>query len=374
MAAGVIAPPEIDPELLRELEAALARGWAEVVGAFETVGPGAPVYATALSVFPELVVGLVAAGALIGVVSGNPKLAALAGPIGVALAELVGPQPSVGRVLASKLEAARQAVAYARQVVTIVAGLGAEVMPSPAAVNAASGPTLANAVARIALWQRAHHAAVHGGLVDAQGRVDAATVAAAAATATSTVEVVRAIRGIVTVILPEAVLELTTTIQRLRVAQQAANAELTHELERTAADLARRIGDLVRWLKTEALPDLEEEVKAERLARKKEAAGLRVGIATEVDDRTSADASLLTQVAPLVAWAAAFGVHTTEKVKRNEDVIDQLRNLDLGAFLALTSMPALSALTMRLITDAVPHVPALVGGLEDAASKALGAF
>lgn len=252
------------------------------------------------------------------------------------------------------------------------ASLGLETMPSPGAVNQAQGAQLANAVARVAVWQRAHHAQVHGNLVEAQGRANAAAAALGLATATQGAATVDAIRAVVDVILPRAVSELTTTIRELRQAQQAANAELERALERTADRLVTRIGDLTRWLVTTALPDLEEQIKAERAARKDADHELRRGIATEADVRADADLGLQTAVAPLVAWASSFGVHTTEKVRRLENPLDQLLNADWSLVLGFASFPALVALIGKLLPHVAGATPAVLGSLEGAASRALG--
>ncbi len=252
--------------------------------------------------------------------------------------------------------------------------LGLSVMPSPSAVNVQQPRPLAHALALVTLWQRAHHDLVHGGLVDAQGRADGATAAAAAAAASLGVQTVQTARYILREAIPQATRELVAIIRQLRQAQQAANSELAHELERTAEHLAQRIGDLVRWLQTEALPDLEKEIRAERQARAQGDHALGVSVGEEADARTHADASILAELAPLVAWFGGIGRHTTEKVNRNEDVIDQLEHLDWSSLLAFTGVPALVALVTRLMPPVLAQGPRMLSALEGAAAAARGSL
>ncbi len=251
-------------------------------------------------------------------------------------------------------------------------GVGADAMPSPGAVNAADLAHLRNATARIAVWQRAHHAQVHEQLVDAQGRADAQGVAAASVTADATVATVRAIRGVVSVVIPQAVRELTASIRALRQAQQQANSELARELERRADTLAQRIGDLVRWLRTEALPDLETELEAERAARRQADHDLANGIVTATGPLSKGLSELETAFLPLAAYGLAPLLHQAEKVGRNEQLIDQLGQLDLSSLLAFAGVPALTALVTRLMPPILEAGPRMLGALEGAAATALG--
>lgn len=270
----------------------------------------------------------------------------------------------------------RRVEALARRIRAVApeSAAGPDLMPSPGGVAASSGATLATAVARLAVWQRQHHREVHAGLAVAEGREGAATVGTMAATAGALTETVRAVRIIVDNLLPEAVRDLTLTIRQLRVAQQAANAEQTRELTQTARELAQRIGDVVHWLKTEALPDLEEQIRAEKSARQQAMAAVNRALATETETRTDADLSLATQLAPLAAWAAGFGLHTTDKVRRAETPIDRMMTADLSALLALTSFPGLVALTSRILPEVIGSTPRILGSLDDMARTALGAI
>lgn len=249
---------------------------------------------------------------------------------------------------------------------------GPETMPSPSAVLAADLAALRRHVARIAIWERAHHRLVHEPLAEAQGRAETATIALGEATAGLGVQTRWAIRWIVEGVIPRLEHELRTTIQELRQAQQQANAELARELEHVAERLQQRIGDVVRWLTTEALPELERELRAERAVRRDADRALARGIATEAEARTGADAAILAELAPLTAWFGSFGLHTTQKVNRNENLIDQLEHLDWGNLLAFTSVPALVALITRLAPQVIGRAPEVLAGLEDAASSVLG--
>lgn len=249
-----------------------------------------------------------------------------------------------------------------------------EAMPIPERVNALEPRALAHAVALIALWQRAHHRQVHGGLVDAQGRHDAHAAAAASATATFAAQTVRSIGAIVHHAIPEAVRELRRTIQELRQATRAADAELERELARTAERLTQRIGDLVRWLRTEALPELERELGIEVHARGQADRALAHGLAEEAEARTDADAAILAELAPLAAWFGGIGLHTTEKIARNERLIDELEHLDWSSLLAFSSVPALVALVTRLMPPVLEQGPRMLAALEGAAAAALGSI
>ncbi len=250
--------------------------------------------------------------------------------------------------------------------------LGLSVMPSPSAVNVQQPRPLAHALALVTLWQRAHHDLVHGGLVDAQGRADGATAAAAAAAASLGVQTVQTARYILREAIPQATRELVAIIRQLRQAQQAANSELAHELERTAEHLAQRIGDLVRWLQTEALPDLEKEIRAERQARAQGDHALGVSVGEEADARTHADASILAELAPLVAWFGGIGLHTTQKVARNEDLIDQLEQSDLSWLLGLTAAGTFVRLVTELLGRSAGLLPDVLHELETDAGKLIG--
>lgn len=245
-------------------------------------------------------------------------------------------------------------------------------VPSPNAVQRASGQALATSVARLTAWEHQHHGKVHVPLARAEAEQSAALHPFTAAVADLGTATVQGFRAVVNHLLPEVRTELTTLIREERSLRRDADTELRGRLiERTTA-LAQRIGDLVRWLRTEALPDLAEAIQAEQAARTKGDRALTRGLATETDARTGADAELQAALAPLVAWAGAFGVHTTTKVKNVEDPLDRLMGLDPSSLLLFAGFPALVELITRLLPRVAEATPAVLSGLEGAAVRALG--
>ncbi len=246
-------------------------------------------------------------------------------------------------------------------------------LPSPTTVLTQTGAALADTVARLTTWQQAHHRQVHQRLVQAEGSeagTAAALGAAAVQLARSTADAFRVVRQ---VWLPEVRGELLRLVRTETQLRRASDQDIRADLGVRIEVQVQRVGDLVRWLKTEALPSLREDVRAERDARRAADIELRRRLAEEADAREGTDADLLTQLAPLVAWASAFGIHTTEKVKKNEELIDQLGRIDLSQLLALTAFPSLAALVARLLVGSGKAIPGVVGAMEDAAGKALGA-
>lgn len=248
------------------------------------------------------------------------------------------------------------------------------IVPSPSTVQQAQGQALANAVARLTVWERAHHGKVHVPLAGAESDESAATTTFAQAAVDLGTATVAGFKAVVGHLLPELRRQVVTLIRDEAQLRRLADTELRDDVRTRAQELAQRIGDVVRWLRTEALPDLAEQIKAERAARLEAQHKLTVGLATTTNTLEGELTQLATQLAPLVAWAGGFGLHTTEKVKRHEDVIDQLGGMDLSQLLALSTFPGLAALTTELLVRLVPQVPAVVGGLEEAAFKALGAL
>ncbi len=249
----------------------------------------------------------------------------------------------------------------------------ASIVPSPSTVAAARDARLAEATARIAVWQRAHHGKVHVPLAGAEEDESAATHTFAQAAVDLSTATVAGFKAVVGHLLPELRRQVMTLVRTEGQLRHLADVELRDDLRTRAQELAQRIGDVVRWLRTEALPDLAEQIKAERAARKDTDHKLTVGLATTTNTLTGEVEQLATQLAPLVAWAGGFGLHTTEKVHRNEEAVDRLGGMDFGQLLALTSFPGLAALTVEILARTVPHVPEVIGGLERAAFDALGA-
>ncbi len=366
-----------DLQALEALEGATADLQVSLAAAVQIAGAGATVAIAAMPAWPVFVAaGIGVAAAAVLFVHTDPEWALIA-HIETELTYLEGPlaagNPDEAARSLHRLRAAEAQLRTRYGVDLQAAPAPAEqTMPAPNAIQRAQPAQLPDALARIAVWQRAHHGLVHGQLVDAQGRADAETVAAASSAQAATAATVRAIRGVVDTVIPQAVRELTTSLRALRQAQQQANAELAHELERRADALAQRIGDLVRWLQTEALPDLEDELAVEKAARQQAIGQTR----NLVDATTSPLASELAQIAPAVAALAGFGIgnltHTAEKVGRNEQLIDQLGQLDLSSLLAFAGVPALTALVTRLMPPILEAGPRMLGALEGAAAAALG--
>ncbi len=247
------------------------------------------------------------------------------------------------------------------------------IVPSPSTISSAQGARLAEATARIAVWQKAHHGKVHVPLAQAESEESAALHAMAQAAVDVSTTTVAGFKAVVGHFLPELRRQVVTLVRTETQLRHLADVEIRDDFRTRAQELAQRVGDVVRWLKTEALPDLADQLKAERDARREQDHKLTVGLATTTDTLTGEVEQLATQLAPLVAWAGGFGLHTTEKVHRNEDAIDRLGGMDLGQLLALTSFPGLAALTVEILARTVPHVPDVIGGLERAAFDALGA-
>jgi hypothetical protein len=252
------------------------------------------------------------------------------------------------------------------------AALGLEAMPSPNAINTATGAKLSNAVAQIAVWQRAHHREVHGNLLEAQGRANAAAAALGSSTAAATNATVDAIRAIVQQMLPDAIDELTALVHEERQDRRDEDQDTRKRLSTQIDRVDARIDDMLDWLKHDALPDLQRQVDAEVEARKQAIVGVSEDLDAEAATRADADTALQTQLAPLAAWYAGFGLHTTEKVNRNESIIDELEHLDWSNLLAFAGLPALTALVAQLMPAVLEASPAAIGGLEGAAAELLG--
>jgi hypothetical protein len=335
--------------------------------------------------------GLVAAGAyFLGTIPTRPEGAAqsdidvyrgVAHALDTAITYL-NTHDLTGPALRGQIEAIRMLTADVRQLRDHFAHIasqqgsssspGPDVMPSPQAVSRADLERLRSATARIAVWQRTHHRDVHQELAIAQARANAGAVAIGAAGVTQATATVTAIRYILEHAIPDAVHELTTLVRAERDLRRDADQEIRTRFAAAVDDVTKRIGDLVRWLRTEALPDLEEQIKAERAARKDADQQLHRGIATETDARAGTDAELLAMVAPLLQWASSFGTHTTEKVKRHEDQIDALDRFDWSMLLAFTGFPALTALVTKLLPKVAEASPEVLTGLEGAAARLLG--
>jgi hypothetical protein len=247
------------------------------------------------------------------------------------------------------------------------------IVPSPSTISSAQGARLAQATARIAVWQQAHHGKVHVPLTVAEGQESAALHVMAQAAVDLGQATAAGFKAVVGHFLPELRRQVTTLVRTETQLRKLADVELRDDLRTRTQVLAQRIGDVVRWLKTEALPDLGDQIKAERDARREQDHKLTVGLATTTDTLTGEVEQLATQLAPLTAWMGGFGLHTTEKVHRNEEAIDRLGQMDFGQLLALTSFPGLAALTVDILARTVPHIPDVVAGLERAAFDALGA-
>jgi hypothetical protein len=251
-------------------------------------------------------------------------------------------------------------------------GDSSDAVPSPNAVAQAQGQALANAVARLTAWEKAHHGKVHVPLAAAETDESAGIRAFTDAAGDLGAATAAGFKAVVSHLLPELRRQVVTLIRSETQVRRLADTELRGDLRTRAEELAQRIGDVVRWLRTEALPDLAEQVRTESQARKATDHELRVGLATVTNTVESQLPQLAAMLAPLTAWMGGFGLHTTEKVKRNEEPIDRLGGMDFGQLLALTSFPGLAALTVEILARVVPHVPEAIGGLERAAVDFLG--
>lgn len=245
-------------------------------------------------------------------------------------------------------------------------------IPTPSVLQRASGPTLADGVARLAVWQRAHHGTVHRSLAVAEGQEAGAMVALSAATVTVARELHHALQVVIRHALPELRRELVTLIRLERELRRETDRQIRAELRTEIRRVTERIGDVVRWLQTEALPALRDDIRAERDARRAADTEVRRRLREEVQTRESTDASLATQLAPLVAWASGFGVHTTRKVQKAEQPLDRLLNMDFSQLLLFAGFPGLVALVTKLLPAVAEATPEVLRALEGAAVRALG--
>lgn len=320
---------------------------------------------------------LVAAGAyFLGSIGTEPReteLERIRGWLLVLQANLREPFLSPAQVTALILALEPRIAALAAALGTAVPPDLASIVPSPSVVQRATGTVLADAVARVALWQRAHHGRIHVPLTVAESTESAALHPFAAAVAGLGATVADAFRVVVGHMLPELRHQLVDLVRQERQARRAGDLELRADLRERAQHLAQRIGDVVTWLRTEALPEVRQLIRTEAELRKAQDRALASDLAAEAQARESSDLDLATQVAPLAAWFGSFGLHTTTKVKTHEQLIDQLGRMDLGLLLSLAAFPNLVELVTRILVDVGGHVPGIVGALEDAASEALGA-
>jgi len=246
------------------------------------------------------------------------------------------------------------------------------VVPSPTTIQRQDLSALRRTVATHETWREGHHGQVHGRVADAETQEAVATVAAIGAASAAVTATAAAVRTIVQVELPELNRELTRLVRLETQARRAGDTELREDLRARIAVALQRVGDLVRWLQTEALPELREDVRAERQTRRQVDQELRRRLQEEVEQLEETDTELATQLAPLVAWAAAFGVHTTEKVRRAEAPLDQLLNMDWSQLLLFAGFPGLVALVTHLLPRVAEATPQVLGALEGAAVRAMG--
>jgi hypothetical protein len=243
----------------------------------------------------------------------------------------------------------------------------------PSRVQAGELRQVADAVARMATWQKAHHGVVHKRLVTAESREGAAMVAVAASVTDLGRSVAGAFRAVVSHMLPELRGALVELIREERQLRRAADVDLRDHLQHRVEVVAERVGDVVRWLRTEALPEAQDLVRTEVEGRKAQDRALASDLAAEAEAREGTDVELATALAPLVSWFPSFGLHTTTKVKTHEQLIDQLGRMDLGLLLSLTAFPNLVELVVRILSQVGGQVPQIVAALESAADEALGA-
>lgn len=368
-----MAAPTVDPAVLeRWIEAArvAANNWPGFLASHPELAAVPP------STLPGWSV-LVAAGAyLLGAIPTTPReteLERIRGWLLVLQANLREPFLSPAQVTGLIRALEPRIAALAAALGTAVPPDLASIVPAPSVVQRATGTALADAMARVALWQRAHHGRIHVPLTVAESEESAALHPFAAAVAGLGVTVADALRAVVGHMLPELRAQLVDLVAEERQARRAGDVELRADLRERAQALAQRIGDVVTWLRTEALPEVRQQVRTEAELRKAQDRALASDLALEADVREGTDLELAGRLAPLAAWFGSFGLHTTTKVKTHEQLIDQLGRMDLGLLLSLAAFPNLVELVVRILTDVGGKIPGIVASLEDAASEALGA-
>jgi hypothetical protein len=244
--------------------------------------------------------------------------------------------------------------------------------PAPTTIARQGPSALAQTVALHEVWREGHHDAVHGRLAAAETGEAAAEVAAVGAIAPAITATVEAIRAIVQLRLPELRLELVRQLRAERDLRLEGDRELATELRTATHELRQRIGDVVRWLRTEVLPDIREEFRLQRAEYLEVSRQLRQRLALEEDTRTDADLALATGVAAAAAWIAGDGQHVARKVKSTEGVFDQLMRNDLNWAAQLLAAGPFVALASGILARVAGRIPETLGGLEEAAARALG--
>lgn len=245
-------------------------------------------------------------------------------------------------------------------------------VPNPQGLLEADLAQTRRTVAVHELWRRGHHNRVHGRLVGAEARLAGEQAGLATATGILADRTADAFRQLWAHELPQLRHHMRDLIQEEREARSNGDTQLAQRLQARVQELRSRIGDVVRWLQTEAIPELEELVSRETALRISADQRLRRGLSEEVGARTGADAMLMAQLAPLVQWADGFGKHTTEKVKRNEDLMDRFNRADLGFLNQLILAGPFVTLVTEIGARVAPALPGMLEALEARATRAIG--
>ncbi len=266
-------------------------------------------------------------------------------------------------------------VAHLRQALERVAPPAEVVTPSPTEILRQELAQLRRTTAVQELWRRGHHAKIHGPLTTAEARLAGAEISVASATASGLAATVSAIRAVVTVKLPELRHELVTLLREEAQLRRGTDQELRVDLRTEIRRVVERIGEVVRWLRTEALPELREQVRLERIARHDADQELRDELRAERQHRLDADLELQTGLATLLGVTLPPVLHATEKVRRTEGVFDQLmRGNDLNWAAQLLSAGPFVALAGGILGRVAGRIPSTLGALEESAARALGAI
>lgn len=247
-----------------------------------------------------------------------------------------------------------------------------ERMQHPERILEAQLADLAYSVALIQSWRIGHREDIHLPLRGAMADQLGAATAVGQATADLGVETVRAIREVVDVRFPDLRDDMRARVQRVADNLRETREQLDADLAQVARVAARELAEVVRWLRREVIPGLEHDLVVEVEARTAGDRALQRGLAAEAEVRTDTDAALMAQLAPLVAWASAFGVQTTTKVNKMEPTFDQLLGAGPDWLGVLALPPNLLALVTTITSRVAGSVPSTLVGIEQGAARALG--
>lgn len=246
--------------------------------------------------------------------------------------------------------------------------------PSPTQILRQELSQLRRTVATQETWRRGHHGQVHRPLSVAEAAHAGAEIAMASVLGPALGSVVDAVRAVVEHLLPQLRRELTRLNREEAQARSQGDLKLRVDLRQRASELAERIGDLVRWLRTEALPEVAEQLRAEREARREADRELRRSTERELRRLEETDAGLMQALGPLLGPGLAPVLNAGRKVARTEGMFDQLlRSGDVNWAAQLLAAGPFVALASKVLGRVAGQVPETLAGLEEAAVRALGA-